>query len=87
MITYAKIRAKTGNKVTFEKGQAGAVLTEMSYTPVYIWRYKQDGKFNYRCVPVNGKAPDGMDSEQMKTMEKAGNAVADVLTGSPLTIR
>ncbi len=73
--------------VAFEKGQAGAVLTEMSYTPVYIWRYKQDGKFNYRCVPVNGKAPDGMDSEQMKTMEKAGNAVADVLTGSPLTIR
>lgn len=73
--------------VAFEKGQDGAVLTEMSYTPVYIWRYKQDGKFNYRCVPVNGKAPDGMDSEQMKTMEKAGNAVADVLTGSPLTIR
>ncbi|MBO7661977.1 MAG: CapA family protein [Clostridia bacterium] len=73
--------------VTFDKGPDGAALTGMSYTPVYIWRYKQDGKFNYRCVPVNGKAPDGMDSEQMKTMEKAGNAVADVLTGSPLTVR
>ena len=72
---------------SIEKGEGKAKITGMSYTPVYAWRYRQDGKTFYRCVPIDGTAPDGMDSEQMKTMEKAGNAVADALTGSPLMIR
>ena len=73
--------------ITFEKNGSGTVLTGTEYTPVYIWRYKQDGKYFYRCVAANGSAPDGMDSEQMKSMEKAATAVTDALNGSPLTVR
>ncbi len=73
--------------LTFQKTSAGTMMMQTTYTPVYIWRYKQDGKFFYRCVPMNGLPPDGMDSEQMKTMEKAGNAVTEALDGSPLTVR
>lgn len=73
--------------ITFEKSGADTVVTRMEYTPVYIWRYKQDGKFYYRCVAANGSAPDGMDSEQMKNMEKAAAAVTDALDGSALTVR
>ena len=73
--------------VTFTGDGEGTAVSKVEYTPVYIWRYKQDGKFYYRCVAANGAAPDGMDSEQMKTMEKAVAAVSDALEGTSLTVR
>ena len=57
------------------------------YTPVYAWKYRQDGRYYYRCIASNGTAPDGMDSEQRKTMEKSAETVEKVLQDSPLAAR
>ena len=68
-------------------GQGGALVLNPEYTPVYTWKYKQDGRFYYRCIAADGAAPDGMDSEQRKTMGKAAEAVESALKDAPLSRR
>ena len=65
-------------------GKGGAVVRSPSYTPLYTWKYKQDGRYYYRCIPANRTAPDGMDTEQIKTMGRAKEATETALAGSPL---
>ena len=66
----------------------GNVAVEQpEYTPVYTWRYKQDGQYYYRCLAANQTPPDGMDNEQIKNMDKAADATRAVLEGSPLNER
>jgi len=65
-------------------GQGGAAILDPAYTPVYTWKYKQDGRYYYRCIAADGDAPDGMDNEQRKTMEKAAETVDSVLSDSSL---
>lgn len=68
-------------------GQGGVKVLDPEYTPVYTWKYKQDSRFYYRCIASSGEAPDGMDKEQRKTMEKAAETVRGVLKDCPLNER
>ena len=68
-------------------GRGGVNVLAPEYTPVYTWKYKQDGRFYYRCVASDREAPDGMNDEQKKTMAKSKTAVDEALANSPLTIR
>lgn len=68
-------------------GKGGATVLNPEYTPVYAWKYKQDGRFYYRCIASDGEAPDGMDSEQKKTMAKAAETVISILKDAPLSQR
>ena len=67
--------------------QGGALILNPEYTPVYTWKYKQDGRYYYRCLASDQPVPDGMDSEQQKTMAKAEKTVSEALAESPLTLR
>ena len=68
-------------------GQGGALMLNPEYTPVYTWKYKQDSRFYYRCIVSDGEAPDGMDSEQRKTMAKSAEMVEAALKDAPLSER
>ena len=68
-------------------GQGGALILNPEYTPVYTWKYKQDGRYYYRCIVSNEAAPDGMDGDQRKTMDKAAETVRAVLKDAPLSER
>ncbi len=68
-------------------GKGGVEIRNPEYTPVYTWKYKQDGRFYYRCVSAGARVPDGMDSEQQKNMARAAETVRNVLKDSPLTER
>lgn len=59
---------------------------DISCTPTYIWRYKQDSKYYYRAVPAIGDPPDGMDDSQMKSRKRAAANIRKVLDGSPVTV-
>ena len=72
MLIHITIRAS-------EDGKAG--IHEMTYTPLYTWKFKQDGRYYYRCMAC-GEVPDGMDSEQQKIMEKAAGIVRDTMQGT-----
>ena len=68
-------------------GHGGVTILNPEFTPVYTWKYKQDSRFYYRCIASNGEAPDGMDSEQNKTMTKAAETVMNVLKDAPVSER
>jgi len=68
-------------------GKGGVDVLNPEYTPVYTWKYKQDGRYYYRCITVSGQIPDGMDAEQIKSMKKADEAVTAVMNNSPLSRR
>ena len=68
-------------------GNGGVDVLAPEYSPVYTWKYKQDGKYYYRCLASDQPAPDGMDSEQQKIMAKTEKAVSEILAGSPLALR
>ena len=68
-------------------GQGGVDILHPEYTPVYTWKYKQDGRYYYHCIASNSGIPDGMDSEQRKNTAKSLETVTDVLLGSPVTER
>ena len=67
-----------GNSLSFEK---------VCYTPTYIWRYKQDGQYQYRIAVSDQPAPDGMSAEQAGYMEKAFRNLQKYLGDSPVTLR
>ena len=70
-----------------ENGRGSVDILAPEYSPIYTWKYKQDGRYYYRCLAADQPAPDGMDSEQQKIMTKVEKAVSEILTGSPLTLR
>ena len=67
-----------GKSISFEK---------VCYTPTYIWRYKQDGQYQYRIVPSDQPAPDGMGDDQTGYMQKAYKNIQKYLGDSPVTLR
>ena len=74
--------------VTIRVGEDGTVsFAKTAYTPTYAWRYRQDGKYYYRVLAADRAAPDGMDSDQSRTMQKTMTAVQNALEGTPLTLR
>lgn len=68
----------SGSNVNFEL---------VSYTPTYIWRYKQDGQYQYRVAVSDQPVPDGMGDEQAGYMEKAYRNLQKYLGDSPVTLR
>lgn len=78
MLLHLRIACDQNGDVTFE---------ETSYTPTYIWRYKQDGMYAYRVVDSHQSAPDGMSDDQRKSMERALSTTQKALSDAPLTLR
>lgn len=72
------ISCDENGKVTFDR---------TAYTPTYIWRYKQDGKYYYRVVASDREPPDGMSDDQAKNKDRAFENVKKKLADSPLTPR
>lgn len=73
------LRVTYDGSVTFE---------EVSCTPTYIWRYKQDGRYYYRVVASSHTPPDGMEDSQQESMARAyKNLVKYLGADTPLTIR
>ena len=70
--------AYTGNAVSFER---------VSYTPTYIWRFKEGSYYRYRVVASDLPAPDGMDSAQAENAERAYANIRKTLEDSPVTLR
>ncbi len=67
----------------------GSVLSyeKVCYTPTYIWRFKQDGQYQYRIAVSDQAPPDGMGDDQAGYMEKAFRNIQKYLEGSPVTLR
>lgn len=67
-----------GSAVSFES---------VTYTPTYIWRFKQDSYYRYRVVASDQPAPDGMDESQAANALKAFDRLRETLGDSPVNLR
>lgn len=66
---------------------SGLSFKKVCYTPTYIWRYKQDGQYQYRIAVSDQAPPDGMSDDQAGYMEKAYRNIQKYLADSPVTLR
>ena len=73
--------------VTITKENGQTAIGSFSYTPLYTWKYKMDGRYYYRCLAANADAPDGMDSDQKKKMSQASEAVRNAMKDTPVEER
>ena len=73
-------------KVTFRQEAGGAAISDLAYVPTYLWRYRQDGVYYYRCLAANRTPPDGMDSDQQQNMAKAAEQIAETLKDSSIRV-
>lgn len=67
-----------GSAVSFES---------VTYTPTYIWRFKQDSYYRYRVVASDQPVPDGMDESQATNALKAFDRLRETLGDSPVNLR
>ncbi|MBQ8537067.1 MAG: CapA family protein [Clostridia bacterium] len=68
--------------------QTGQVsFDRVEYTPTYIWRYKEDGQYQYRTVASDQPAPEDMDESQQKVMARILNFAHEALETSPIEMR
>lgn len=68
-------------------GAGGVNFERVSYTPTYIWRFKQDDYYRYRVVASDQPAPPGMDETQAANAARALENLRKMLGNSPITIR
>ena len=74
--------------LTFERNPADTVeITRVTYTPTYVWKYRQDNQYYYKCLAADRTPPDGMDNEQMGVMNRSLEAVQKALEDSPAVLR
>ena len=59
-------------------------MGQPTYTPMYLWLYKQDSANNYRLLRADQPAPDGMESSQAKALQNALKNVRKALDGGAL---
>ena len=60
---------------------------QLSYTPTYIWRYKQGSQYQYRVLASDSTPPDAMSSDQQEVMGRALSTVQKALEDSVVTQR
>lgn len=69
-------------------GAGSVTFDRVAYTPTYIWRYKQDGKYFYRVVASDRDAPMGMSDDQTGYKDKAFKNIQKTIgDDTPLTVR
>ena len=69
-------------------GAGNVAFDRVAYTPTYIWRYRQDGKYYYRVVASDREAPMGMGDDQTAYKDKAFTNIRKTLgDDTPLTVR
>ena len=73
--------------VQLNVGPGGVNFERVSYTPTYIWRFKQDDYYRYRVVASDLPAPAGMDDTQASNAARALETLRKALGNSPITIR
>lgn len=84
--TLASILLKT--EVEYDPATGCVAFENLTYTPTYAWRGKQDGRTLYRILVNDGQNyPDFVAKDQKNVMERCYKLVTDVManTGIPLS--
>ncbi len=67
-------------KVVIENGE---VHLQYDYTPVFLWRYRQENLIRFRTIRADGDAPDGMTDDQKKKRDAALTSLSKIMQDVP----
>ena len=82
-ITLASILLRAD--VVYDPATGCVAFDNLSYTPTYSWRGKQDGVTRYRTIINNGATyPDYVDDNQRAVMERCFKLVQEVMADTPV---
>ena len=73
--------------IAYDPATAAVSFEEVSYSPLYFWRYKEDGRNVYEAVLSNREPPESMSSDQIEVMERALKRATDTLKDSCAALR
>jgi poly-gamma-glutamate synthesis protein (capsule biosynthesis protein) len=68
--------------LTYDPVTDSVIFDRISYTPIYFWRYKDNGRTIYQPVISAMDPPEDMSRDQIDVMKRALKRVADVLKDS-----
>ncbi len=71
--------------LTYDPAQDQVTFGQMTYTPTYLWRVKENGRTLIRVLPADRPAPEQMDREQKKSMQKCLELIQSVMADGPMT--
>lgn len=72
--------------VVYDPATDCVAFDNLSYTPTYSWRGKEDGVTRYRTLLNDGQTyPDYVDDTQRGVMERCLTLVNDVMEGTPVS--
>lgn len=75
-------------KVIYNPTTDTVAFDNLSYTPTYSWRGKdEDNVMRYRTVLNNGSYPSFVDSKQQGVMEKCYKIVTDIMNETPIAMK
>lgn len=72
--------------VVYDPATGCVAFDNLTYTPTYSWRGKEDDITRYRVILNDGQTyPDYVDDTQRGVMERCLTLVADVMEGTPVS--
>lgn len=72
--------------VVYDSATGCVAFDNLTYTPTYSWRGKEDGVTRYRTLLNDGQTyPDYVDDTQKGVMERCLTLVTDVMEGTPVS--
>ncbi len=74
-------------QITFDPAAGVVAFDSVQYTPTYIWRYREDGRYVYQVIASDRAAPDKMDESQRNVMNRALERINKQLADSPARLR
>lgn len=73
--------------VTYHMASGKVQFDDLSYSPTYVWRGKEDGKTLYRVLVSDVPPPGFVDAEQKDIMGRSLTLIDDVMKATPATRR
>ena len=73
--------------VTYELSTSSVQFTNLSYTPTYVWRGREDGKTLYRVLPSNSALPAYMQEDQLNIMKRCFALIETAMKDSTFSLR
>ena len=71
-----------GAQVEYDAASDTVAFDDLSYTPVYNWRGKIEGKTSYRVLISNQTAADFVDKDQSSVMSRCLKLIRELMDGS-----
>lgn len=73
--------------VVYNIGTDSVAFDNLTYTPIYTWRGKEDDVTRYRVLVNDGTYPEFVDANQQKVMVKCYDLITKVMQGTPVALK